>query len=192
VTYRTQLVKLAGRSERQAVALLAAYRAGRLDRETFVAVLAALVAGANTQAAALADLSLSASVSVALRRPVAPLGLLPPDGDADRLLKAAGTLSAVLEATPDPEARVGRLARAEPLETAARAYSDGMARSGQVTGWTRSLSGGACQLCTWWARDGRVWPADHPMPTHKGCTCTPEPTVTTEPVRAVTTRRRTA
>ena len=150
------------------------------------------MAGANTQAAALADLSLSASVSVALRRPVAPLGLLPPDGDADRLLKAAGTLQRAARRDARPRARVGRLARAEPLETAARTYSAGMTRSEHVTGWVRNVSGDACQLCTWWARDGRVWPADHEMPTHKGCTCTPNPDRHTEPVRAVTTRRRTA
>ena len=175
MSYRDTLVRLAGRAEKQALALLAAYRAGRLDRETFAAVLAALVAAANNQAAALADLSLSAAVSVALQRPVAPLGILTPAGDAARLLKASQTLTDALDGTPDPDARVARLARAEPLETAAKAYSEGMSRSEHVTGWTRSLNGEACQLCTWWWREGRVWAADHPMPTHKGCTCTPEP-----------------
>ena len=49
-----------------------------------------------------------------------------------------------------------------------------MSRSQLVEGWTRSVSG-ACQLCNWWSRDGRVWPKDHTMPRHKGCRCTQNP-----------------
>ena len=83
----------------------------------------------------------------------------------------------VAQASPVPAAIVGRLARAEPLETASTAYTDAMVRSGTSRGWVRQRSAGCCQLCTWWWREGRVWPAEHPFQRHKGCTCTPKPVI---------------
>lgn len=185
MSYADTIRTVAGDSEDRALVLFAAWSAGDLTDAEFEALLTALVAGANGRAAAVADLSLAAAVTVALRRPVAPLGLLPAPGDPARLARASRTLVRALETTPDPPARVARLVRAEPLSTAARTYSDGMARSEHVTGWTRGLSGKACQLCRWWARDGRVWPAGYAMPTHKGCSCSPIPTVTDRAPRPV-------
>lgn len=127
-------------------------------------------AAAQTQA--VIDLSLAAALTVQTGQAVAPQGLTAPADDPDRLTKAASTLAALEDVTPE---RWERLARSEPLEAAARAYSDGVRRSPHVTGWTRGLSANACQLCRWWSRDGKVWPDDHPMPTHKGCTCNPAP-----------------
>ena len=107
-----------------------------------------------------------------LGTPVAPVGAVRPLDDPDRLTTAARTLLAL----ENPSlARWERLARAEGQEAAARAYSDAVKRSPHVTGWRRGISGSACQLCRWWSRDGRVWAADHTMPTHKGCTCNPVP-----------------
>lgn len=177
MSYRDTLTELSGEAEQQAVALYLAWETGQIDDATFVAVLAAIVAAANNRAAALADLSLAATITAALQAPVPTLGLTPPADDHDRLTTAASTLLGTLTTTPDPQARVARLGRSEPLTTAARAYSEGMARSRHVTGWTRGLSPSACQLCRWWARDGRVWPDDHPLKTHKGCTCYANPVV---------------
>lgn len=185
MSYAETIRTLAGDAERRALALFAAWQAGELSDDEFAAALAILVTGANARAVTVADLSLAAAVTVALRRPVPPLGLLPAASDPARLVKASTTLLRTLDTTPDPPARVARLARAESLTTAARAYSEGIARSEHVTGWTRGLSGKACQLCQWWGRDGRVWPADHPMPTHKGCSCSPIPTVTDRAPRPV-------
>lgn len=190
MSYREAITALSGRAEDAALDLYARWEAGDLTDEQFEALLAALVARYNGRACAVADLALAATVSVALRRAVAPLGIAPPATDVKRLQRAARTLREAIPATPDPAARVARLARSEPLTTAARAYSDGMARSRHVEGWTRGLSPNACQLCRWWWRDGRVWPKTHPMPTHKGCTCTPIPTVTEVPIRPVDTRRK--
>ena len=50
-------------------------------------------------------------------------------------------------------------------------------------GWTRGMDSDACQLCNWWSRDGRVWPKDHVMPTHPGCTCVQVPTISTRELR---------
>ncbi|QIX27506.1 hypothetical protein ncot_13475 [Nocardioides sp. JQ2195] len=172
MAYRDSLKALAAETEAQVLAAYAAFLAGRMNAEAFVAILAAYIAAGNVKAYSLADLSLAMSLSVELGTPVAALGVSPPADDADRLAKAAHTLLAVDELAT---ARVGRLARSEPLEAAARAYSAAMNKSPHVAGWVRNVSGGACQLCTWWWREGQVWPADHEMPTHKGCTCTPQP-----------------
>lgn len=73
-----------------------------------------------------------------------------------------------------PEAlsmKLGRLALAESIEAARAVTSSLMRGSRLVEGWIRQLDSDPCELCTWWHRDGRVWPADHEMPTHKGCAC---------------------
>lgn len=175
MTYHRELEKTATATAEQVLAAVAMYEAGRLDRDVLVAVVAAYVAAGNGAAAALADLSLAAVLTVELQTPIAPQGITRPAGDVDRLTKAATTLLAV-EGSWE---RWERLARAEPLEAAANAYSEGIRRSERVSGWRRGISGDACELCTWWWRQGRVWQAEHPMPTHKGCTCTPIPVTTT-------------
>ncbi|MFC5999347.1 hypothetical protein ACFP6A_11540 [Quadrisphaera sp. GCM10027208] len=190
MTFRDTITSLAGQAEDRALDLYARWEAGELDDEQFEALLAALVARYNSRAATVADLALAAAVTVALRRAVAPLGIVTPPGDPQRLRTATRTLREALEDTPDPQARVARLARAEPLDTAARSYSEGIARSRHVEGWVRGLSANACELCTWWARGGRIWPKTHRMPTHKGCTCTPIPTVSEVPIKPDQTTRR--
>lgn len=172
MTYQDQLEDTATAAAVQVVAAVAAWEAGKLDAETLAVLVAAFVAAGNSLAAALADLSLAAALTTRLGTVVPPLGIVRPAEDPDRLTKAAQTLLSL----PEPSvARWERLARAEAQEAAARAYSEAVRRSPHVTGWTRGLSASACQLCRWWSREGRVWPADHPMPVHKGCTCHPEP-----------------
>lgn len=185
MTYRDTLTNLADRAEQQVLAVYALFRQGVLSRTETVARIAVLVAAGNGRAASLADLALAAELMVALRAPV-PIGgthsRVPLAGttlahyvDVDRLTKAAATVLDVADTSDVPEKIVARLARSEPLETAANTYSEAMNRSPLVKGWVRSLSPSACQLCRWWWREGRVWPSEHPMPTHKGCTCTPKP-----------------
>ncbi len=174
-TYRDSLVELAAATEAQLLAAYESWRDGLLTDAEFVAVVAAFVAAGNSRATALADLSLAATLSVALGTVVAPLGLLPAAGTVDRLTRAATTLLDVLPGTPDPPARVARLGRAEPLQAAGSAYSEGMAASPHVVGYRRNLTGTACELCTWLRKGGYVYPADKPMYQHPGCTCTPEP-----------------
>lgn len=184
MTYRDTLTRLSTSTEAAVVELHARLDAGEITEEEFVELAAVAVARGNARAVSLADLALSASVTVALRRAVPVLGLPAPD-DRPRLRRAATTLLERLPGSEAPVARVARLGRSEPLTTAARAYSAGMAARPEVTGWTRGVSGNACQLCQWWYRDGRVWPSTHPMPIHKGCTCTPIPTVSDRAPRPV-------
>jgi hypothetical protein len=177
MTYRDTLTTLADQSENQALTLFS--QLDVLGAEMFAAMLAALIAQHNGRAAALAELALAAELMTQLRTPV-PVAALPAATtahylDVERLRKAATTVLDAADTSEVPEAIVGRLARSEPLETAANTYSQAMRRAPLVKGWVRQLSPTACQLCRWWWREGRVWPAEHPMPVHKGCTCTPKP-----------------
>lgn len=98
------------------------------------------------------------------------------DARLARLLRAAGTVTGRME-REDPasleHARMAahRLARSETIEAVRDARSEAVLQSPTVRGWTRQLERTACELCTWWSRGGRVWRANHAMPTHKGCTC---------------------
>lgn len=179
MTYRDTLVRLAEDSERRVLAAYNAYLSGALSRDEAVHVIASLVAAANGQAVALADLAFAAEVMAQLgvQFPVPTQGAEPGTSDLDRLTKAASTVLDVAEASPVSTAIIARLARSEPLGSAANAYSDSMIRSGKTKGWVRQKSANACQLCTWWWREGRIWPAEHPFQHHKGCTCTPKPVI---------------
>lgn len=67
--------------------------------------------------------------------------------------------------------RLGRLAWSEVIGSARTVSADYMRGSKKVRGWVRQLDSDPCQLCEWWWRDGRVWPASHEMPVHTGCAC---------------------
>lgn len=189
MTYRDQLIGLSQECQRQVLAVYALYVEGDIDAEDAEATIAGIIAAHNSKATALADLSIAATIMLALGGEIATLGLVPAANDVDRLRKAARTVFTVADKSPVPEAIVGRLARSEPLETASRAYSEGMTTSPRITGWVRNVTEGSCELCEWWGRDGRVWPPDHPFARHKGCTCTPEPVVVTE-IRSTEYTRR--
>lgn len=184
MTYTDTLTTHAEGTADRVEAVIADYEAGTLDRETTVAVIATLIARANVKAAALADLGLSADLTVAVGKAVPTVGVGAPPGDAARLGKAAGTLLDALPDTADRPARVRRLGRSEPLTTAANARGEAITKQPLVQGWTRNLSANPCELCVWWSREGRVWPKDHKLVTHKGCTCTQTP-VLVESVRRV-------
>lgn len=81
-------------------------------------------------------------------------------------------LATILDGTEDSIAmRIGRLALSEAIESARGVSSQYMRGSRKVDGWIRELDSDPCELCTHWSWNGRVWPADHSMPTHKGCAC---------------------
>lgn len=73
--------------------------------------------------------------------------------------------------------RLTRLARGEIMHAAQSTTHEALTAEPAVEGWVRDLDSGACQLCQWWSRDGRVWDTGHQMPTHKGCTCRQLPVV---------------
>lgn len=182
MTYQDHIVATADEAAEQALAAFEQWEAGKITTDALVALIVAFIAAANTTTTAIADLSLAAVLTQATGTAVAPLGITRPGDETDRLSRAAVTILDEIDPSDvatltAAQMRLRRLAVSEALEAAARAYSEAIRRSPRVTGWTRGLSGNACQLCQWWSRDGRVWPDDHPMPTHKGCTCNPQPAV---------------
>ncbi len=171
-TYRDLVVRLGEKTAATVVALWRSWLDGDLDHDETVGLIASTITAANERATVLADLGLAATLTLATRTPVVPLGLSRPAGDVQRLQKAAGTLLGIEGVTVG---RVARLGRSEPLNAAQQARGEGITRSRLLSGWTRSLSGSGCELCQWWSRDGRVWPDTVPLQTHKGCTCSQTP-----------------
>lgn len=184
MTYFEQIDVLAEDTADQLVQIVTSLDEGRIDRAEAIALIAAFLAAANVRATVLADLALSAQITAGTGTSVPVLGLTRPD-EAARLHRAASTL---LERLPPDleaaEAQIRRIGRAEPLKAASDARSDGIARSPLVEGWVRDRNGDECELCTWWWREGRVWPKNHPMPRHTGCVCT-QRVVLVERVREV-------
>lgn len=170
MSYPEALVGLADGVQTEVLSLWSAFEEGRLSRPAFVELTAVTIARGNARAVALADMALAATISVELGRVVLPIGLAPAD-DLPRLRKAAGTV-----ADAGTVGRVGRLARSEPLATAARAFGAAMRRSRHVKGWHRQVSANACTVCVDLARGG-PFPTDVAMAGHKNCSCTAAPVV---------------
>ncbi|HEY0888675.1 MAG TPA: hypothetical protein VGE38_03570 [Nocardioides sp.] len=194
MTYQEETQTLTEQASAQVLAALSAYAAGTLTYEAVAAVVAAYVAAGNSAGAALGDVALAAAVTLQTGQPAAPLGITRPADEDQRLTKAAKTILDDLDAKRDEDAeaalseaqkRFQRLVEAEIRKAVADAYSEAIKESESVTGWIRALEPDACELCTWWWRNGRVWPADHDMPRHTGCDCGQLVVTTTEPIKPV-------
>ena len=79
--YTETLSRLADQVGGQVAAAFDAWQAGKLTEAEFRAVVAAFLAAADSRAAALADVALAVTLSLATGAAVAPLGLTPPDLD---------------------------------------------------------------------------------------------------------------
>lgn len=177
MTYQETLQNLGETTERSVIARLREYTAGRITLDTLTELAVTVIAAAQQQGRYAAELSLVAWLQAA-GHPARPVAAPQLDHYADpqRLRKAIGTIVDTGVLDPDvTERRMARLAYSETVESSQAAFGQAMRKSGVVNGWVRGLEPRACELCRWWARDGRVWPVDHTMPTHKGCTCTPIP-----------------
>lgn len=174
MSYEDTLRELGGETAARVLALYELVERGDLTLPEFRELAAVILAAANARGVTLAELSLYAFLAQAIGTPAPAVGVPPTPHqiDADRLTRALVTIT---ESELDTRMQLDRLARSEPVEASQRAYGEAMDRSPRVSGWVRNLESGACQLCQWWSRDGRVWPTDHRMPTHKGCHCTPTP-----------------
>lgn len=177
MSYTDSLVKLATTTEAKATKILQLWQAGKISKTEAVGTMGALISKANVKATALADASLAATLSLETGSAVPAIGVTQRSGGTT-LRRAIREILDTPEAEADMLMRVQRIARLEPIGQGARAYSKAMAAQPAVEGWVRGLDSNPCQLCRWWYRDGRVWPKNHPMPHHKGCTCTQIPTMT--------------
>lgn len=171
MTYAEETQANATAAQVTVTALVAAWAAKELVPAELAALTAAAVARANARAVLLADLGLAATLSRLRRIPVPHLGMALPLSEGDRVAQA---ISTTLEGDEqDYGIRLGRLAKAEPLETGRQAFQEGMAVQG-VQGWTRKAQPDACQLCKSLA-DGSVIPISKKIIDHPGCACTAVP-----------------
>lgn len=147
--------------------LWAQVEAGLITVADFQQVAADLVVVARTQGALAAQATLRAYLEVTFAQPVAAAAI-PIAADRDRLRQAIGT---ILASDLDTAMQLARLAANEPLDAAANAYADAMRQEPAVSGWRRGLDSDPCQLCRWWAREGRIFRTEHRLARHPGCAC---------------------
>lgn len=170
-----RLHELGERTARQVLALLDQLDAGVLQLAQVPELVAVLVKLGADQAAGLAVAELVQQMAAA----GVPPGSLPRMAGvtAHSTLTGAETAAATVVAGPREQvaARLARLSRAAVARAAQDARQAALQGSGLVEGWTRGVDSTSCQLCVWWWRNGRVWPKEHHMPRHPGCTCVQVP-----------------
>lgn len=170
--YQDETVRLADGTATTVAALWAALQDSMITEDEFVDLIASVVGAAVAASAVLADAFVVAQVEAATGAPAAAAGVTPRD-EHDRLAVAARTILADNEL--DPEPRFERLARAEPLGAAQRHAVEAMAGQPAVAGWRVALSADACDLCQWYAANGRVYRVTRQFKQpHPGCNCQPE------------------
>ncbi|MGI5951824.1 MAG: hypothetical protein ACOX61_08270 [Brooklawnia sp.] len=171
MTYTDTLARLAKTSEEGAARLWGLCERGTITPAEFNEVasdylLAVRDQGANTASVAFRNW-LEERTGVEQAAQIPPL----PD-DLERLRIA---LRKIVGGDGDIAMRLARLAGNEALDAAAGELARQLQTSARVSGWRRKLEPDACQLCTWWWRNGRIFQADHPMPRHVGCGCHQQP-----------------
>lgn len=171
MSYQDVLVKLSDAAGELVARLWRLVENGTITQEMFVDQCAVVVQIARRRGEHAALLSLRAAVEVHEQTPRPAADVIRPE-ELDRLHRALNT---VLGSDQDTIMQLVRLATNEVLQAANAAFTEGMKQTPKVQGWSRRLESDACQLCRWWWRDGTVWPVDHVMPTHPGCTCTQKP-----------------
>ena len=172
-------LRLADRLEVRASTLLALHRSDRLTLGEFRTGVALDVARTNTAVVQLSDVAVAQEATRQRGERVRPLGLRPTAeqidhdrirADVDRILAER---PAVDDLAASQEARLRRLARSEPLLTAAATVHTAMERHG-ATGWTRLVDRDPCPVCRGWA-DGVTRAATVRMARHLGCGCIQQP-----------------
>jgi hypothetical protein len=186
MTYEATLKQLSENSKDILLRAWSAVERGDLPRAVFPNIAAEIVAIANERGRAAAEIALNGYLIAAVGEVTAPVVVAAVVDDRDRLEKAFATITA---SDKDIIMQLERIGVVEPLEAAARRMSEGIQQDKRVKGWVREMDSGACQLCRWWWREGREWPAAHPMPTHKGCVCTQLPVTRDEIASTVYTRK---
>ncbi|KUI27753.1 hypothetical protein [Mycobacterium sp. GA-2829] len=167
--FQVSTATLAATTQQEVLTVYAAYTAGQISMEDAMLIIGGIINRATAAAVTLGDLWLTAQIEELTGVATRSVGVLPTD-DSERLITAVHT---VLTEQADAEMRLSRLARSESLEAAQNGIHEAMQSQQLVEGWTRQMDADPCQLCTWWWREGRIWPKEHPFQRHKGCNCQP-------------------
>lgn len=157
------------------------YEAGLIDSDTFIEVASDLLQHINERGAVYGQLSYD-QVRAILLDTAAELPATVTATASTSSGALAESLATILDGEQDEiERRLERLAYVLPMESTQDGYRAALRADRAARGWIRGLDANACELCQWWARDGRAWPKHHPMPTHKGCRCQQIPTYIDNP-----------
>lgn len=181
MSYQTILGRLRRKTKDKVMAAWVMYGKGQIDRSRFEQLTAAILGQSGAQAAAAADLAVSAELTRLTGRIANVAGV-----DASKRRHTyLDSIRTVLDGkVGDIEMKLQRLSLNAPLDAAQDAYSAALSKS-SAEGWVRQMDADPCQLCRWWWREGRVWPKDHYMPHHSGCECVPRPVIVAKPPRPV-------
>lgn len=168
MTYQRDLQALADTAEAQAANLYSAYKSGKIDEATFkaatVEVMLVLMHAANQ----VADAALAKLLTQQTGTMVMPIGTVSIDAP-DHLAKALETILL----NPNSDMSIRRLARSETLSSAQLGWGTAMQQQPGVTGWTRGIHAGACDICQ--RLTGTVLSLATPIWHHPGCTCYQKP-----------------
>ena len=153
--------------------LLDLYQSDYIDRATFISLAVDTLDLATRQGAYYGQLSYAEFRALLLDIVPDYANVIDPEAQAGQprseLEQAIGT---VLDDELDNlDMRLERLGYSVAVDSVQDSYQTELQRDSEVTGWQRGLDANACRLCRHWHRSGRVWPKDHPMPTHPGCKC---------------------
>lgn len=165
---------LASQAESQVATMAATYEAAQTTQDRFIETAAAAVYAANYAATAYADTAVAAWTLAKLGLPTATLGLLPPLGEQERLIRAFATIAAHEQAMSLLD-RAKRVAHSEPLQRGHRAYQQALRIRG-VEQWRRVVHPDACDRCAPLA--GEVHEMEVDFTDHPGCRCTLAPVET--------------
>lgn len=161
------LETLSGRTADLVVALWGLVEAGRLSVADFEELAAEIIATARQRGATAAQTVFRAMTEAHTGTPA----VVRPTTNVDDVSRLRIALATIVASELDTVMQLTRIAANEPTQAATDAMADEIARSEIVTGWRRGLDSDPCQLCVWWAREGRVWRPEHTMPRHTGCNC---------------------
>lgn len=165
---------LAAQAEAQVATVAAAYEAGALARTRFIETAAYSVYAANLAATAYADTAVTAWRLATVALPTTTLGLLPPAGEQERLIRAFATITAHVQGLALVQSRSQRVSHSEPLQRGHRAYQDAL-RARDVEHWRRIVQPDACDVCAPLA--GSIHDIEEPFEDHPQCRCTLAPAI---------------
>lgn len=174
-SYQRRAAEGARNAETVVAQVVSAFEEGILTADDLAMILPEVLDMAAAQGYSLGSASMVAYLDLDTGTPQ-PTRAAARKSEAPRLRKAVETILTSREGDFAMQlAQFTRLARNTVIDAAAKGQASEVERNRRVKGWRRELEADACELCQWWARDGRVWQSDHPMPRHKGCLCEQAP-----------------
>lgn len=178
MSYQQALENLGKTTERAVLRDFGSYLDDRITLQTFVELSTVTISAAQQQGRYAAELALMSWLQAAGLEPVpAAAPVIEHYADSERVRTGLNTIVSLGVIDPDHVGnQLRRIAYAETVESSQQSFSEILRRSEYVDGWTRATEADACELCEHWARGGKTFGTDQPMPTHKGCTCTQVPT----------------